>query len=88
MILGKFTVMQLIIAAGKSRRLDRSEICRISTCTQGYITKLLDKPEFNDLVKMFDMLPPDNDTKIYNGLSTVMMDVGRLIYLHGEKLSG
>jgi hypothetical protein len=86
MILSKFTVLQLMIAAGISRRLDRSEICRITSCTQGYITKLLNNQAFNDLVKMFGMLPSDNDTKVYRGAGTIIMEVGRLVYSQGEKL--
>lgn len=88
MILNKFTVLQLSIAAGLSRKLERSEICRIVGCTQGYISKLMNNEDFLDLIKMFDILPPDNDTKEYKGVGTVMMDVGRLLYLHGEKVSG
>ena len=88
MFLNKYTMVQLMIAAGLARKLERSEICRITGCTQGYITKLLVKPEFDTLVKAFNILPNDKDTQTYNGLSTIMMEVGRLIYLHGEKLSG
>jgi hypothetical protein len=88
MILSKYTVLQLIVACGLSRRLERSEICRISNCTQGYITKLLMKQDFHDLVTMFQLLPPDNDTEEYQGRRTIMMEVGRLIYLYGDKLSG
>lgn len=79
---------QLIIAAGLARRLERSEICRIVNVTQGYISKLLTREEFNTLVKAFDILPPDTDNIEYKGIGTVMKDVGRLIYMHGEKISG
>lgn len=79
------TIKKLIIAAGLARKLARNEICRIAECVPSYIPYLLHDPEFVGLEKLFEVLPPDNDTKVYKGLGTILMDIGRYIYMMGEK---
>jgi hypothetical protein len=83
-MLNNFTVKQLLIAAGLARKLSRTEICRVTGCVTSYITKSLNRPDFTRLVDRFQKLPADKDTNEYKGLGTLLMEVGRLLYLEGE----
>ena len=80
-----YTIKQLIIAAGLTRKLDRKEICRIADCVNSYITYVTHTVGFNEIQSMFDHLPYDKDTKEYKGLGTILMDIARLLYNLGEK---
>lgn len=84
--LNTFTVKQLIIATGLARGIQRQEICRMANCTPSYITRLLRDEEFRSLSHMFNALPPDKDSAKYDGLGTLYLDIGRLIYSRGEKI--
>lgn len=87
MSVNKLTITQLIVACGLSRNIPRREICRVANCTASYITRLMHEVEFMRLIDMFSNLPVDPDTKMYKGLGTLMQDVGRFIYNHGEKIT-
>lgn len=84
MNINKFTVKQLIIASGTARKLDRKEIARIAKCVPSYITYMDTVDGFSDLIKMFQLLPHDQDTKEYKGLATIYMEIGRLFYGLGD----
>lgn len=84
MNLNDYTVKQLIIACGIARGLTRTEICRISSCVPSYITKIEETEKIKDLIKSFQLLPADKDTKIYQGIGTILLEIGRLIYSIGE----
>lgn len=86
MFLNQFTVTQMIVAAGLSRKLQRREICRMANCNISYITRLLRNDNFHQLVTLFESLPFDGDSKIYNGIGTLYLDIGRLTYSEGEKI--
>jgi len=82
----RFTVTQMLIAAGLARQLQRREICRIANCNTSYITRLLRDDSFNELVTMFKGIPFDKDTDTYKGIGTLYLDLGKLIYSYGEKV--
>jgi len=79
-----YTIKQMMIAVGLAKGLTRIEICRVGGCDNSYITKSLKRDEFNYLIKKFKNLPEDKDTKEYKGISTLYMEIGRLLYTEGE----
>jgi len=79
------TIRQLIIACGVSRKLPIKEIIHIADCTRVYYYKCINRNNFPELVSLFDALPLDKDTSEYKGLSTVIMEIARLLYIIGEK---
>ena len=79
-----FTLKQLLIAAGLSKGITRTEICRVAECGNSYISKNLNNPEFRKLKQRFSELPEDKDTKEYKGVGTLFMEVGRFLYFEGE----
>ena len=86
MNLNNFTFLQVIIAACLARNLSRPEICKITGGHLPYITKLLQKRGFNELITSFRVQPLDPDNKEYKGLGTIYMDIGKFIYEQGERL--
>lgn len=78
-------MLQLLIAAGLAKGVDKREICRVCQVDDTYLFRLNRKEEFKQLVNMFRALPFDSDTGKYTGLRTLLMEVGRLIYSEGEK---
>lgn len=86
MSLNNFTIRQLIIACGFERKLKRSEICRVAGCSPSYLTRLMCDEDFKGLISSFESLPPDKDTLEYKGLGTLYAEVGRFVYLRGEKI--
>lgn len=87
MNLNSFTVMQLLIACGMSRGLSRREICKKADASPAYIVKCMKDDKFLKLVTYFKAMPYDKDTVEYKGLSTLYMDIGRLFYQNGEKIT-
>ena len=80
------TIKQLAIAVGLARQLERKEICRVASCTPSYITRLLREETFKQLIRLVEALPADKDSAVYEGLGTLYLDIGRLIYSRGEKI--
>lgn len=83
--LSKFTMKQMIFACAKARGITRTNIEYQCNVSPAFITKYQKEPDIIELINMFRLLPFDEDTKVFKGLSTIMMDVSRLIYSVAEK---
>ena len=80
-----YTMKQLLLACGKVRGVRRTNLIKMIKLSNGYVTKMDNDKKFLDLLKAFQLLEPDEDTKEMQGLSTLLKDVARLIYRLGEK---
>ena len=81
-----FTTKQIFLACGLARGIKRKTLVNDIKVEDSYITKMMKKEDFVTLINMFKTLPPDNDTKIYEGEKTLMMEAGRMFYNIGSKL--
>lgn len=81
-----FTVKQLLIASGISRRIKKQHIMRLVGVTLTYIIRLEDDVDFKRLIATMDALPPDSDHKEFHGISTLYSDAGRFIYNYSTRM--
>lgn len=63
-----YTVKQLLIAAGLSRRMKVSHICIWVGCEMSYVSNLTKKENFTDLVERFSRLVYSDELKQLNGV--------------------
>lgn len=83
--LSKLTMKQVLLASGLGRGITRTKIELDLDVSPAFITKYQKEEDIKELINMFKLLPFDEDTKEYKGISTLCMDYSRLMYNMAEK---
>lgn len=80
--LNEYTMKQLLLAAALARKIRRKDIVNMLSISESYYTKMTADPgcPFYRFVDMFRLLEPDEETRIYKGVTTLQKEVARLIY--------
>ena len=79
--LEKFTVLQLLLAAGISRHMDRQRMTVILHCSNPYVTKCMKDKNFILLVNLFRLQSKDSEIEEQSDDGNKLrMMVGKLLY--------